>query len=321
MAKEKTTQKKQEFKIPEDAQKLAKMSFKKFKKKNSDYYSKKEMKKAYFGEIVDLLPESITLIIKYGHLDTVKEVKEEICKKIIDPDFIKYLKKEIKNDNDFTNMILLPNVIYGIIMDARKQIQAEKEENPAADVEFDLNDLIELSQMILKKKIKKMTKNGIDETVAFDVLSIIPDPEILKKSQYFHIRSLFTVIYEHAKTKDIDFDKLIKCLFKDDMERVNVIITFALLERKEKITNFNDGQKKLFNDITEYCFKTMEEMKKDDITAILKAYTDSRKKDEAQNKDSNRRYYISSLPESDYPRILKTIEKMIEKDEDLKKYF
>ena len=72
-------------------------------------------------------------------------------------------------------------------------------------VEFDLTALIELSQLLLKKKIKKMVKAGIDESVAFDVLSAIPSPKILVKSQYYHIRNMFSILYEHAKTKEINF--------------------------------------------------------------------------------------------------------------------
>ena len=65
----------------------------------------------------------------------------------------------------------------------------------------------------------------------------------------------------------------------------------------------------------------MEEMKKDEIYDILKSYTDVRKRDESQGKDTNRRYYISSLPESDYPRILKAVDRLCNTDEKLKKYF
>lgn len=311
-----------EFKIPENAKKLAKLSFKKFKKESGDYYeSKKELKKGYYAQIIDLLPESIALLVKYGHLEVVKETRDAIYEKITDPKFIKYLRKDIENGGEFDNMMLLPNVINGIIGDATKAYEAEKAENPDVEIEFDLKDLVELSHIILKKKIKKLTKLGIDESVAFDVLSVIPTPKILTKSQAYHIRSLFTVLYNHAKTKEINFEKIMNVLFKDGGEYINSVITFALLERKEKIGSFNDTQKKLFNDITEYCFKTMEEMKKDDISAILKAYTDTRKKDESQNKDTNRRYYIASLPESDYPRILKAVEKIVESDESMKKYF
>lgn len=310
------------FKIPEDVKSLLKLDFKKFKKKNKDYYdSKKELKSAYYAQELDLFPAAIQLVVRYGHIAEVKETKEAIYARLTDPDFIKYLRKELKNGFEFDNMELLPVVINDIVIQANKQLASMKEENPEAEIELDLSDIVEISHMILKKKLKKFKKAGIDEALAFDVLSVIPTTNILKKSQYFHIRSLFTVLYEHAKTKEIDFGKVIKCLFKGEDDYVPSIITFALLERKEKIGNFNETQKKLFNDITEYAFKTMEDMKKDDILAIMKAYVSSRKRDESQNKDSNRRYYISSLPESDYPKILKVVEKMIKMDENIKKYF
>lgn len=309
------------FKIPEDAKKLAKLNFKKFKKENEDYYDgKKDLKNGYYGQILEYLPDSINLIIRYGHLQDVQETKEAIYEKLTDNGFIKYLKKEIKHDYEFNNMLLLPNIIYDIIGIAKRQVEADKAENPDAKVEYDLDDLIEISRMLLKKKIKKLNKSGIDDNVAFDILSIIPTTKILAKGQQFHIRKLFSVLYEHAKTKDIDFEKIMDVVFKDS-DYICAVITYALLERKEKITTFNDSQKKLFNDITTYCFKSMEDMKKDEIHAILKAYTDSRKRDESQNKDSNRRYYISSLPESDYPKIIKAVTRMCDLDENLKKYF
>lgn len=310
------------FKIPEDVKSLLKLDFKKFKKKNKSYYdSKKELKGAFYAQELDLFPAAIQLVVRYGHLAEVKETKEAIYARLTDPDFVKYLKKELKDGFEFDNMELLPVVINDIVIQGNKQVERMKEDNPDFEVELDLSDIVEVSSIILKKKLKKFKKAGIDEALAFDVLSVIPTTTILKKSQYFHIRSLFNVLYEHAKTKEVDFGKVIKCLFKGEDDYVPSIITFALLERKEKIGNFNDGQKKLFNDITEYAFKTMEDMKKDDIVAIMKAYVSSRKRDESQNKDSNRRYYISSLPESDYPKILKVVEKMIKMDEDMKKYF
>lgn len=319
----KTKDRRKEFKIPEDAKKMAKMTFKKFKKENEDYYdSKKELKKAYYAYLIDLLPVSVSSVINYGHIPNMKETKEAIFEKLTDGNLVKYLKKEIKNggDAEIENCDLLPNVIYKIITDANKAVETEKAENPDANVAYDLDDLVEISHLILKKKIKKLTKSGINENVAFDVLSTIPTARILAKSQYHHIRQLFIVLYEHAKTQDIDFSKIMKVVFKDD-DYVSSVITFALLERKEKISNFNDGQKKLFNDITEYCFKTMEEMKKEDIQAIIKAYVGARKKDGEQGKDTNRRYYISSLPESDYPKITKVVKRFINNNEDMKKYF
>lgn len=317
----KSKDRRKEFKIPEDAKKMAKITFKKYKKENEDYYeSKKDLKKSYYAYLTDLLPVSVSTVINYGHIPSMVETKEAIFEKLTDEGFIKFIKKEIKNEGEIDNCDLLPNVIYKIITEANRAAENEKAENPDAKVEYDLNDLVEVSHLILKKKIKKLTKSGIDENLAFDVLSTIPTPRILAKSQYHHIRQFLTVLYEHAKSKDIDFSKIMKVVFKDD-DYVSSVITFALLERKEKISNFNDGQKKLFNDITEYSFKTMEDMKKEDIQAIIKAYVGARKKDESQGKDTNRRYYISSLPESDYPKITKVVKKFINNNEEMKKYF
>ena len=67
------------FRIPDDAKKLVKLNFKKFKKDGKDYYdSKKELKRAYYAEILDLLPESIVLLVRYGHIESVKETKVAI---------------------------------------------------------------------------------------------------------------------------------------------------------------------------------------------------------------------------------------------------
>lgn len=314
---------KREFKIPSDAKKLVKLTWKKFKKDSDyDYMSKKEKKEMYYATIIDFLPESIKLIVNYGHLNDVKETKEGIFEKITDPDFVKYLSKGLKKDNiEFDNMELLPIVISEIVKSAQIQEKVENEQNPDNQVEYDMSDVVEISKLILNKKIKKFKKVGLDEDLAFDVLSIIPTPDVLKKSKFHYIRNLFNVLYAHAKEKEIDFGRVMKCLFKNNDDYIPEIITFALLERKEKITSFTDTQKKLFNNITEFCFKTMEDMKKDEIHSILNAYVESRKRDEAQNKDANRRYYISSLPEKDYPHIIKVVSKMCEKDENIKKYF
>lgn len=322
MAKDRND-KNREFKIPDDAKRLAKLTFKKFKKDSGDFYdSKKELKKAYFAQICDYLPESIQVIVRYGHLTQMKETKEAIYSKLTDPEFIKYLTKEItKNDVQFDNMELIPFIIYDILTVAAKTKAMDEAENPGTTVTFELDDLINLSHVILKKKIKKMNKEGIPEKLAFDVLSVLPHTNILKRSQYFHIRQLFNVIYEHAKMEKIEFDKLMKVLLKNDESYIASILTFSLLERKEKISSFNEGQRDAFNSITEYTFKTLEDMKRDEINAILKAYATSRKRDESQNKDTNRRFYISTLPESDYPKILKEVEKICDRDESLKKYF
>lgn len=310
------------FKIPDDMKKFAKLTMKKFKKNSGDYYdTKKELRKAYYAHIMDCLPDVTKLIVRYGHLDEVREVKFAIYEKILDEGFIKYLYKELKDDAEFEGMELFPAVIWDIIRVSNAYVQEQKEENPDFDIQAELNDIGELSKLILAKKIKKMTKNGISESLAWDSLCIIPTADILKRATAFYFRNLFGLLYEHAKTENIPFGKLIKVLLKEDKDKAVELVIFCLLERKDKITAFNDNQKKFFNDVTDWCFNVIEEFDTNVIERILKTYVEARKRDESQNKDSNRRYYISSLPEKDYPKIVKVMNRMIKRDESLSKYF
>ena len=63
-----------------------------------------------------------------------------------------------------------------------------------------------------------------------------------------------------------------------------------------------------------------KDLKKEEIESIVKIYINGRRKDEAQGKDGNRRYALSSLSETDYPRINKVITAMIANDDNIKKY-
>jgi hypothetical protein len=64
----------------------------------------------------------------------------------------------------------------------------------------------------------------------------------------------------------------------------------------------------------------MEKLSKDELESVIKTYVAGRKKDEANGKDGNRRYTLSSLSEQEYPKINKMITKMIADDDSIKKY-
>ena len=310
-----------QVKISSDAKDFASASYKKYKKRNGDYFdSKKELKASYSMYLIDLLPETIEFVVKYGHINNeeVQEAKTLIYQKINDPDFIKILKKELKNDNKIKNIKLLPIIIKEILMEAKRVNDAALAEDPNAKI-YDMSDLVELSQMILKKKIKKMEKAGISSSVAFDALSIIPCDDALETSQFYRIHSLYDCLYEHAKGTAFSFADLMDVLIDD--EYYPVFITFALLERKEKFLKLTDAQKSLYLDISNWCFKTMEkDLNKEEVESIIKTYISGRKRDESQGKDTNRRYALSSLSADDYERINKVITKMISEDDSIKKY-
>ena len=310
-----------QVKINKDAKDFAKVTFKRYKKENKEWYdSKKELKEGYALHLLDLLPETINFIVKYGYIqnEEVKEVKNEAYAKINDPDFIKRLKKELKDGNKIDNIKLLPIIIKEILAEAKRVNDKALAEDPNAKL-FDMTDVIELSQMILKKRIKKMTKLGIDATLAFDVLSIIPCEKALESSQFYRIHSFYDCLYEHAKNTTVPFEQLMDVLVKE--EYYPVFITFALLERKEKFLKLTDAQKTLYLDISNWCFKTMEkDLKKEEIESIIKTYITGRKRDDSRGKDGNRRYALSSLSTEDYPRITKVINTMVVDDDSIKKY-
>ena len=64
----------------------------------------------------------------------------------------------------------------------------------------------------------------------------------------------------------------------------------------------------------------MENMRIEDTRDIIESYVAARKRDDKNGKDSARRYTLSSLSETDYPKISKIIRGMITDDENLKRY-
>ena len=190
--------KNQQIKINSDAKEFASATFKKYKKHNGDYYdSKKELKESYNLYLVDLLPATIEFVVKYGHIknEEIQTVKTEIYRKINDPDFIKIIKKEIKNGNKIENIKLLPIIIKEILMEIKRANDAALASDPNAKL-YDASDLVELVQLILKKSLKKTAKAGIDSSLAFDVLMIIPCNKALEISTGYRVHRYNQRSYE-----------------------------------------------------------------------------------------------------------------------------
>ena len=166
--------------------------------------------------------------------------------------------------------------------------------------------------------MKKLKKAGVPETVAFDALSVIPTSRALEKSQTYRIRTLFRVLYEHAKNEDFSIEPIMKLVIKSDYHAA--VITFLLLEKKEIYVNYTDKQKEFFNKVTDWCFNTLEDFPKETINSVLRTYIKTRQNDKAQNRDSNRRFFLSSLPEDQFPKIVKVMNKIIEQDETVKEF-
>ena len=320
----KSNEARKSIRIDDGLRKFAKIdisSYKKKMKKDGVYFdSKKEVKHGYYAYILDSLPASIDFLCKYGYLvqdEGVQAIKTGVYSKIVDPDFIKYLMKEIKDGNKFKNMKLLPILISEILHDAARVNTERRAEDPNAST-YDMTDIVKLSELILKSKIKKFEKASVSRSLAFDLLSVIPCDKAFEYSYKFKLKTFFDVLYEHSKGESIEFEKIVDLCIPSEWE--GSVLVFALLERKEKFSKLTDAQKALYLSISNWCFDTLEKLPKTEIKKILNIYINSRRRDDVQGRDGNRRYQLSSLSPNDYKKIAEVINILIAENDTNKKY-
>ena len=334
MAKKKNKQKKNEngFNIPDSVVEFATITWdsKVFKKKHAfDYEDKKELKKQHRLWLIDRLPFVITFLVKYGHINRpeVRNIKEGCFKVLMEEKFIKALKKELKKGNTIEHIELIPIIFREIKLAARKIDAEALAKDPNAGT-IDLSDVDELLvDYILKKKIKKLAKAGIPEAMAFDLLCIIPDKEVLGYSQGYRVRTFFDYLYEQVnKGTIIKMKTLMEALSDAKVvpeKEYTLFILFALLERKEKFQKITDAQRVLYSNITTWCFETLNDknlVSKEALIKLLENYITVRQNDDKQGKDGNRRYVLSTISEQEFERIAAAVKSIISKDESKKKY-
>lgn len=307
---------KQGFRIPRDVETFTKMTYKKYKKKFSDNFSKKkDNKKAYYNYMINCLPAVIILLTKYSNVREVMEIKDEIYERMFgDDELLARIKKCLEKDpKSIENAEFFPIVIW----DAMKVAAAWNEETGS---KYDMSDIIEISTIVMEKKIKKLTKAGISKDLAFDCLSIIPTSKALEGKQAFRLRILMNMLYNRSKNdEEIKFDVIAKYVVTEEF--YPALITTLLLERKSDYAGFEDKQKEFFNSVTDWALTALNDMEKTQIREILKAYFGRRKADKEQGKDSNRRYFLSALPTGDdFKNIIKVIDKMKESDPSIEEF-
>ena len=308
--------------VKKSVKRFANNRWEKFKKENKHCYSsKKEMRNEYYLDLLEDLSDVIDFFVKYGYLknEEIQDLKQSCYDKLVDKEFIKVVKKALKDDEiEIKNIKLFPIIIKEILQITERENRKLLAEDPNAKT-YDMSDLVELSQMILKKKLKKMIKAGIESNIAFDLLSIIPCEKALGYSQKYRIHMVYNSLYEHSKTKTIPFANIMKYLV--DRDYYPAFIAFALLERKEKFGELTDSQKTFYLQVSTWIFDIMEkELNRGEIEAIIRTFVSCRKRDESQGKDTNRRYALSTLSKDDYPKINKVLDSMISGDDTIKKY-
>jgi hypothetical protein len=294
--------------IPEEVKSFATWTRESYHKRVKGTYSKKEEKQYFWEDKLICLGPTIDFLCRFGNNpdEKVQEIKNLTYAQFVDRDMklVKRLIKVIKNgDGDMIeNLIYLPILLREILTDSTKF----NNNLPDGEEPVPLESLCELAELILKKKIKKLTKKDIPENLAFDILLVMPEKDALKYGRYSRAKQIFDTLYMYGENNTaVDVPALFKALV--DVNDYQILIGFALQERKEKTKGFNDIQMKFFVDVNEWIFDTMEDMSDSEIRSILNNYIRIRKKDAAAGKDGNRRYFLSSLPESDYPTVSRII--------------
>lgn len=314
--------KRREIRVPREIVDFTKYTFKKFKKDTRGYFKNKSKQRiGYYETMAENMMPCIEFFVRYGHIkdENIVIAKDVFCDFLKNEEFCERMIRMFdKGELDTKDYQLLPIIIRDILEEEAKKVRQALAENPDANVPTH-DKLAKLSMTILKKKIKKFEKAGINRNLAFDLLSIIPHKRVLEFSKQYRVRMVYNTLYEHAKNMEIDFPLIMDKLFGD--EYIPLVILFALLEKKEKFGELAESQKAFHTAITSWCIETMEhELSREGINQLLRSYVASRKRDESMNRDGNRRYPLSTLSEVDYPRLYKAINAYILNNEADKKY-
>lgn len=330
-----------EYEIPEDVKHFCKASFKKFKKKYGDEFeSKKEMAKAFYYELTEYLPDVIDFLIQnsslmYSNNPRRQDIKNDFIeirtavKEQMNEDFLKVLKKAIKNGDEIKKIKLLPIILREFILEYKDYDNEEKAKNPNFEDDHRewINIALEVGYLILKKKINKMDEKITNKDLAIDLYFILPDDNLLQKYQNYRIKAIMDTLFAHTeKDESIDFKQVMKIFI--DKDYYPGIIKYALMEYKQRdgrdVRDSLSAHKTsvdLYNQITIWCFDEMEKLNNDTLKELLIRYIKERKVADDQNRDHPRRYCLNAISEVDYPRIAGCIKVIKSNDANAEKYF
>lgn len=309
-------------------------------KENKKKPSKKEVREYVISNRIYLLPEVIEWMVTEGfrtgerNLDNEK-IKKAIYAKFTDGAGEKFLKEVVKiakntdpkgpDGDDCRNFQFLPVILSDIILEINKENEKRVKESKEGEVvdKIITDYLFDACTSLTKSIRKKLEGAGVSTDAAYDLASFVPTKEVFttfgRGTANFFARRLINLLYTLAKRKEkLPISAIMRILVGKD--NYIVIIHFCLRERKRFLEDFTEDQKKVFNKLNEWIFDNLEDEDKEVIKEIIESYVRDRKEDDKRGRDENRRYFLSSIPETEYKKISKTVQKVIKKDPEAKKY-
>lgn len=286
----------------------------------------KGLKKIKTGELAGLVYDYqdaiIGFYIKKSFSVKFKKQTDALFERMRHEKFAKAIGKILKRAKKDEGIVLDPGfavVINGFI-----------EYNQKAEVKADdatIEAYYEIIDKLLRKQAKKLAKDlDLDESVIKEVLVIAPNKDYISSEKYVGLysqkmlRKLYVLAGQEGTELGLATTKQVKKLFTKIFGKnlLDVIAVHILLEKKEYIAKYSEPQIAVWNLFTRFALETIEAQEKDHIKELIKYFTSRRRSDENRQNDAARRISLIGLPEEEYPRICKIVNKI--KDEKIKKY-
>lgn len=258
--------------------------------------------------LYDNIQEIVEFYIKKGH--KAQNDVNELFERMENPKFAKTLLRILKTPEHSPVDLGMATVIANFL------------ERRHANLDEDLvAQYSEAIDKILKKRIKKLSKKTeLNKDLLKELLVIVAEPEAISNPQFIgiYVQRMMRKLYTLSKTEDLGLDdvdtmkKLFGQIFGKDL--LNDVAINVLLERKEFIRNYNEGQKAMWNNITNFALDVLESNKKKELRELIEYYVMRRSKDAQKNNDSARRIQFSQISEEDYPKLVAVAAKLSEKD-------
>lgn len=326
-------EKKKKIKVPKSVLEL-RLTPKKFAKKhnikiNGKKMSKKDKKhnlkrlqKEYCDHAISGLNKAVKILAENANNPAKKvvKVKEGVENIITNPEVMKKITKIYKKNPDaYPNMVFLPNMIMNTIL-YYSQENLTDEEKAIAD-SLDKEALVGFCEKILKREIKKYTKYGLSDSVAFQLATTIPTTKLFKVSSHWY-KKLIQQLYDIAEHEEVDIDTVLKAITKLDKDKYiskkefyeEFYSAFILRRNSNKNKNFTDSQKDLHEGLIERCLNYLDGLKSKKLRSILRDYIKARKFAESMKSDSKRviNFADHANSNSSFINIKNTVKELIE---------
>lgn len=322
--------KEKKIKVPKSVLDL-RMSPKKFAKKNNvrikgkglskseRKHAKKRLDRMYAENAINGLNKAVKILAEHPDAKKIDKVKEGVDNIISNPDVMKRVAKLYsKNPESYTNMIFLPNMIMSTIAYYSSDSITDEEKEIAQSL--DKEALAEFCEKILKSKIKRYKKMGLEDEVAFQLAAVVPTAKLFKNNRTWY-KKLIQQMYDMATVSEIDVDLILKAIIKIDKDKqINkkdflegFFSEFILQRSTNKSLKFTENQKDLHETLIERTLIYLDNLKGRKLKDILKQYIKRRKRAEEYKNDTKRviKFIDHANSNSSYTNIKSVVQELI----------